>query len=308
MIQDYLEIGRQRKAEHDQRQREGLLKIEHDVEIARDIQLNFLPSQYPQPEGWDVAACFHPARQVAGDWYDAFYMANKRRVGFLVADVCDKGVGSALFMALFRSLIRAFAQQNFAMRWMDTSSDDWSIGDLSSKHKAVPSTGTTALKNAVEITNNYMCENHIQLNYFATMFFGMLNPTNGEISYINAGHPPAFVVNKSGGVRERLKGTGPAVGIFPGVEFNIGETFLEPGEMLLTYSDGVTDARHPSGERYGEKRLLSLLETPAETAYDLLTRIEGELRAHIAGADQFDDITMMSVFYKTIDSKSEIER
>ncbi len=125
LYNDYMEISRQRQNEYNRAMREGFLKIERDVEIARRIQLDFLPSQIPQPDGWEIAASFHPARQVSGDWYDGFYLSNKRRVGFSLGDVCDKGVGSALFMALFRSLIRAFAQQNLSLGWMDTRTVDW---------------------------------------------------------------------------------------------------------------------------------------------------------------------------------------
>src|SRR5689334_230554 len=91
--------------EQDLARREELLKIEHDVQIARQIQKGFLPDSLPQPTGWEIAARFHPAREVAGDFYDAFMITQNRRVGFVIADVCDKGVGAALFMALSRSLL-----------------------------------------------------------------------------------------------------------------------------------------------------------------------------------------------------------
>jgi phosphoserine phosphatase RsbU/P len=149
LYNDYIEISRQRQNEYNRSVREGFLKIERDVEIARQIQLDFLPNELPEPDLWDIAARFHPARQVAGDWYDAFYLSNKRRIGFIVGDVCDKGVGSALFMALFRSLIRAFAQQNLSLRWMDTRTDDWLSAEPEARRKSLPSTGTTAVKNDI---------------------------------------------------------------------------------------------------------------------------------------------------------------
>ena len=100
-------------------ERENLLKLERDVQIARKIQESFLPGELPQPAGWEIAARFHPAREVAGDFYDSFQLTQGRRVALVIADVCDKGVGAALFMALFRSLYRAYSQQNYSMRWTD---------------------------------------------------------------------------------------------------------------------------------------------------------------------------------------------
>ncbi len=292
MVGDFIAISQQRQDERAREKRAALLKIERDVQIARQIQLNFLPRELPQPEGWDIAAFFQPARQVAGDWYDAFYMANKRRIGFIVADVCDKGVGSALFMALFRSLIRAFSQQNLSLRWVDTDTDDWlsSIG-----RNTLPSTGTMALTSALEITNDYMLENHAEMSYFATIFFGSLDPATGTLAYANCGHLPAILVNEQGSVEARLNPTGPAVGMFPNVEFGLEQVRLKTHHSLLVYSDGVPDARSDAGVSFSEEGLLSLVQQPATSASMLLNRIENTLKSHIGDADQFDDITMMSV-------------
>lgn len=95
------------------------------MQIARDIQASFLPETLPELPGWEIAAHFQPAREVAGDFYDVFPMVDGRRLGLVIADVCDKGVGAAMFMALFRSLLRAFANPNTARRWMDAQGDDW---------------------------------------------------------------------------------------------------------------------------------------------------------------------------------------
>jgi len=290
---DYMAISRQRQEERDRARQVGLLKIEHDVEIARQIQLGFLPRELPSLEGWDVAGRFHPARQVAGDWYDAFYLANKRRVAVSVGDVCDKGVGSALFMALFRSLLRAFAQQNLSLRWMDTSSGDW-LSDTVAHRKTLLSPGTSAAKTAVEVTNSYIYENHGDTSYFATMFLGVINPGDGSVAYVNAGHPAAIIVDASGHIRDHLKPTGPALGLFPDISFDIGEASLDPGDVLLIFSDGVTDARNTKGKTFGMERLTALLSQPAPSASALLDRIEAKLHAYIDTADQFDDITMMA--------------
>jgi sigma-B regulation protein RsbU (phosphoserine phosphatase) len=295
MAEDYFELSWRRQDEQNRNRQVDLVKIEHDVQVARQIQINFLPNNIPQPEGWDIAAAFQPARQVAGDWYDAFYLSNNRRVGFALGDVCDKGVGSALFMALFRSLLRSFSQQNLALRWMDSSSSDWLSSDVNSRRKALPSTGTSAIKSAVEITNNYIVENHSDMGYFATLFMGAFDPSNGTFSYVNGGHPPMVIIDANGTVKNRLKPTGPAVGIFAEADFNMGQATLEPGDCLFIFSDGATDARSPAGVLFSEKCLLELLVNPPDTASGLLSRVMDTLKTYIDTAPQFDDITLMVI-------------
>ena len=116
-VRDYVAISSRRRQDLRRSERENLLKLESDVQIGRKIQESFLPDVLPQPAGWEIAARFHPAREVAGDFYDSFQLTQGRRVALVIADVCDKGVGAALFMALFRSLYRAYSQQNYSMRW-----------------------------------------------------------------------------------------------------------------------------------------------------------------------------------------------
>ncbi|MBW4689722.1 MAG: PP2C family protein-serine/threonine phosphatase [Komarekiella atlantica HA4396-MV6] len=276
------------KTEH-----ELLLIYERDLQIAHMIQADFLPEALPQMPGWEIAARFHPARVVGGDFYDAFPLAN-HRVGFVIADVCDKGVGAALFMSLFRSLIRAFAQQHYNLSWLGALSDESSKLAKGGQRAQAPRIGTTALKNAVSLTNNYIANNHSRINMFATLFFGVLNPSTGLLHYVNAGHEPPAIFG-AGGVKARLKPTGPAVGIMPNREFGIQQVQLEPGDILVAYSDGVTDARDPNGQFFGEEKFLSLLQQPAPSATAVLDLIEASVYAYIADADQFDDITMLAV-------------
>ncbi len=281
-------------------QQEALLKIERDVQIARQIQLGFLPSQLPQLPNWEIAARFHPAREVAGDFYDAFMLTQNRRVGFVIADVCDKGIGAALFMSLSRSLVRAFAQQHYSLSdWTNVLSGegDALIGLPRRSEKgrrAMPAIGAAALKNAMVLTNNYITDNHLEMNMFVTLFFGVFDPITGLLIYANGGHCPPVLVGPEG-VKARLAMTGPAVGMMPGADFNIDQVQIEPGDTLFCYSDGVTDARDPERKFFGEKRLLELATQPAHSATALLDRFEANLQAHIASADQFDDITMLAV-------------
>lgn len=295
-VRDYLQIGKVRRQEQHRQEREGLLKIERDVQIARNIQLGFLPKELPQPEGWEIAARFHPAREVAGDFYDAFTVAQGRRVGFVIADVCDKGVGAALFMALFRSLYRAYSMQHYSMRWTDVLEDKLSGSAM--RQRVAPSTGTSALKNAMDLTNDYIAKNHADSNMFATTFFGMLDPQTGQLVYVNGGHNPPAIVSTVDGqttIKARLKPTGPAPGMFPNVDYKMGQVMLEPGDTLYCFTDGCTDAKDPGGHLFGEKRLMELVSEPSGSAAELVERVDDALHVHIAEAAPFDDITMIAV-------------
>jgi len=276
------------------------ISIERDLEIARQIQTSFLPPTLPQLPGWEIATRFQPAREVAGDFYDAFPMIQNRRLGLVVADVCDKGVAAALFMALCRSLIRAFAQQHYSLNLIDTLGEDKADSSrattdgLSRLRRTPPSIGANALKNAVMLTNNYIANNHGASNMFATLFFAVLDPATGVFNYINAGHNPPLIVGRDG-VKTQLATTGPAIGLLPDLEFGIQQARLEPHDTLLIYTDGITEARGPQHTFFGEERLLALLAQPTLSAADMVARIETDVRSHIADAEQSDDITLLAI-------------
>jgi sigma-B regulation protein RsbU (phosphoserine phosphatase) len=257
--------------------------------------LSFLPSAMPEVARMQICARFRPAREVAGDFYDVFRMMNGRKLGFFLGDVTDKGVGAALFMALTRSLLRAFAEQNRNINWADTLFDNEGLPGQRSQNSRM-AISANALKTAVVSTNDYITEFHLDLNMFATLFFGMLDPSTGSLFYINGGHCPPFILDKNGEIKERLEPTGPAVGMFPGAEFEITETKLDHGETLFLYTDGVTDARNLAGKFFSEKGLVSLVTLPVESATLLLDRVDNTLRNFIGEAVQFDDITMMALY------------
>jgi serine phosphatase RsbU (regulator of sigma subunit) len=268
--------------------------LNNELEKGRQMQLNFLPNQLLQMPGWETAAFFKPARQVAGDFYDIFRLPGGS-IGFVVADVCDKGVGAALFMALFRSLIRVFSGQT-SLNGLPLTCNE-TLRDESAQFAGSSSldpTHITALK-AVKLTNNYIAINHGDLAMFATLFFGILDPDSGSLSYINGGHEPLFIVGSGGGVKERLSFTGPAVGIEPEIDFRIQQTHMESGDILLGYTDGVTEAGASDGGFFTMERLVSILEAPVSTATELLDRIASSLQEHVGKADQFDDITMLTI-------------
>lgn len=268
--------------------------LNNELENGRHIQINFLPDHLLQMPGWETAAFFKPARQVAGDFYDLFQLPGGG-IGFVVADVCDKGVGAALFMALFRSLIRIFSGQT-SLDGLPLTCSDALLDDTDglSNESSLDTTHLTALK-AIQLTNKYIALNHGDLAMFATLFFGILDPDSGLLSYVNGGHEPLYIVGSEGGVKEHLSATGPAVGIEPKITFKIKQTHMEQGDILLGYTDGVTEAVASSGTFFTMEHLLSILEAPAVTANELLDRIADNLQVHIGKADQFDDITMLAI-------------
>jgi len=302
-VQLVLEHKRLRHKHEHRIESEELLKIEHDIQIARRIQAGFLPETLPNPDGWNVAARFQPAREVAGDFYDAFMLSQNRRLGFVIADVVDKGVPAALFMALVRSLTRAFAQQNYSFNWADILETNTSAQPFARKQtRTIPSTGTMALKNAVQLTNNYITENHMQDNMFATLFFGMLDPATGQLAYINAGHNPPVIFDGKGNFKLELKPTNMAVGMMPDTKYSIEFAQIDPGDFIFCYTDGVTEARNAAGDFFMENRLFEVLARPIKTAQELVDQVYATLQDFVAGAVQFDDITMIALMRQPEDS------
>lgn len=259
-----------KKRLHDGEQRYAK-SLERELEIGREIQLGFLPDTLPSHAGWEIRAHFRPARQVAGDFYDAFAL-DDGRVVLVLADVCGKGVGAALFMALFRSLLRALAGTEFA----------------------AAATTRDGLCATVQGTNDYIARTHGRANMFATAFVAVLDPPSGTVEYINAGHEPPAVLGADGALRARLAPTGPALGLMPGLEFSVANECLQPGETLFAFTDGVTDARDPQDEAFGEERLMTLLQTDGVGTAALLERVDAALSAHIDTASQFDDVAMLA--------------
>jgi phosphoserine phosphatase RsbU/P len=284
----------------DRKQRETTIirakkQAERELEIAREIQSSFLVRDYPQPEGWEIATYLRPARQVSGDFYDVFPIATSKQIALLIADVCDKGVGAAMYMAIFRSLFRAYSDQQYVIRWAGTPKE--SRGETPTgmfRRDAILASGAPSLQNAVDLTNNYIATHHGNSNMFATVFFGLLDPLNGELLYINAGHESAFVIADDT-LKQRLEPTGPAVGMMPDMEFKIGQIRFRPGDSLLLYTDGVIDALSPTEEQFAEQRLIEASVSPAPSAQARIENIMTALDAHIANREQYDDVTLLAV-------------
>jgi sigma-B regulation protein RsbU (phosphoserine phosphatase) len=271
-------------------------QAERELEIAREIQSSFLVKDYPQPEGWEIATYIRPARQVGGDFYDVFPVAMSKQIALIVADVCDKGVGAAMYMAIFRSLFRAYSDQQYIMRWAGVpAANRDETPTITFRRDSLLASGAPSLKNAIDLTNNYIATHHGNSNMFATVFFGLLDPATGELLYINAGHESPLLIS-DGRLKSRLDPTGPAVGMLPNMDFRIGQIHLSPGDALLLFTDGITDALNPAQKQFTEPRLIEVATSPAPSARGLIQNLMDALDRHIANREQYDDITLLAVY------------
>lgn len=256
--------------------------LDAELEKGKKIQQQFLPASIPQLPGWEIAATFHPARRVSGDFYDAFMLAGNR-LCIVIGDVCDKGVGSALFMALIRSLIRVLSGKS--------SVEGLSAG-ATEKHR-IDIEALTAF-NAVTGTNDYIASEHGEGGMFASLFVGVLNPETGRLAYVNGGHEPALIIANAQ-IRQQLTATGPVVGALPQSRFEVGTTVIRPGETLVGYTDGATDALSPEQTLFGRDRFKRLACRGKGSASRQIDDLRVELFAHIQNAPQYDDITLIAL-------------
>ncbi|MDD2522817.1 MAG: fused response regulator/phosphatase [Anaerolineaceae bacterium] len=253
-----------------------LKSLEREFEIAREIQLSFLPTHLPTPQGWEVAAYFKAAREVAGDFYDAFMLPNDQLV-FIVGDVCGKGIGAALFMTLYRSLIHAAASTKYFTVQGDGQ------GDLAAQR----------LKQVISCANNYVMDTHEDAK-FTTLFIGLVELKTGRITFANCGNEPPLLIRKDGSLTD-LNPTGPAIGIFKEIDFAVGEVFLEKDDLLLAYTDGITDTINAENSTFGKRRLEDFVRGFTGVGPDLLNLLVTQAHEFAEGVEQFDDITLMAL-------------
>ncbi len=247
---------------------------EHELEIGRQIQIGFFPESLPEIAGWELFSYFQSARQVAGDFYDAFSLAQEKKLALVLADVCDKGLGAALFMVLFRSLLRANIQQCF-----DGGNDsDAAHGEM--------------IVEAVRKTNDYIAKNHAKASMFATVFIAVLSRDQDEVWYINCGHDAPLAIRAEGS-SERLMPTGPAIGMFPDLPLVSKCIRLQKGDLLFACTDGVPDALSSDGSSFGKTQLLKILDENASMK-QRLDSLTTALVRHTAGTEQYDDMTWLA--------------
>ncbi len=256
--------------------------IERELAIAQRIQRSFLPDVVPDVPGWNMAGYLKPAREVAGDFYDFFVIPKLNCVGLVIGDVCDKGVGSALFMTLFRSLIRSTSM------YRDFVGDGVSTADV-----------IKVLQHSIAHTNEYIATTHGQSSMFSSVFYGLLIPETGQLCYINAGHEAPLIVNASG-IRAKLEPTGPVIGLFPDVTHEVKIIDILPDEMLVAYTDGATDAKNEAGKQFSEEQLLALVSEGAPTGGAMVHKIVAAVLTFIGGNEQYDDITVISAYRQSL--------
>jgi sigma-B regulation protein RsbU (phosphoserine phosphatase) len=224
---------------------------------------------------------------LSGDFYDVFELPDNH-IGFVVGDVSGKGVGSSLFMALTRSLLRIFSGS------FNTGNDTCRLADISKGW--VPE---DALK-TVFLTNEYIAKEHGEDGMFVTLFFGAVDPLTGKMFYVNAGHEPLFIIGENG-IKQSLTGTGPALGPIQGATYEIGTIQLEKGDILFSYTDGVTEARSETRGFYTRARLENVLNKGFDgSAEAFLETLKTDLFAFIGNAPQSDDITMLAVKWQGV--------
>jgi serine phosphatase RsbU (regulator of sigma subunit) len=238
-------------------------RMDHELSIGRRIQLALLPQRFPEVDGWSFAAAYEAAREVGGDLYDLFPVRGRTdRIGLLVADVTGKGIPAALLMADVRALLHA-ATDN-----AETPGDA-----LSRVNKILVTERPTSL--------------------FVTAALLVLETATGIVRYASAGHEPALVIRADGRI-DTLAAEGALLGAFADVAFEDRTAQLEPGDLLLAYTDGITDARDPAGGFFGEDRLTALAATAAGEGPEVLASlIVDAVRDHRAGAEPFDDLTLL---------------
>jgi sigma-B regulation protein RsbU (phosphoserine phosphatase) len=242
-------------------------RMERELQMARELQSSLLPRETPQVAGWEFATLWKPAREVAGDYYD-FIPGHGGQLGLVIGDVSDKGMHSALFMALTRSIVRA-----------------------SVSHAPTPVEG---IVNA----NRLICGDSTG-GMFVTLFYVLLRPEAGEVTYVNAGHNPPLLYRQSSAEQESLKElmpTGTALGILEDFPFEQRTVCLEPGDCIVLYTDGVTDATRVDRKRFGMERLRQVvLRNVPSTATEMVTALEDAVGEFADAAAQFDDMAIVVV-------------
>lgn len=255
-----------RKSEREHTQLESL---KNDLAVAGEIQQAILPNRFPPfPElaGLvDVYASMTPARDVGGDFYDLFQIDNDR-FGFVIADVSGKGIPAALFMAVSRTLLRATGMSGV--------------------------TSTECVRNV----NKMLCKESLEA-MFVTGIYGIYDCRTGFVDYTNAGHTPPYLMKETGEVRIVDVATNLVMGVADNFTYKNGEIRLEPGDALVLYTDGVTEAFDTQGEQFGRERLEGVLRelSCAKDALSLLKGITGRVSDFAKTRPQSDDITLMVI-------------
>jgi sigma-B regulation protein RsbU (phosphoserine phosphatase) len=238
-------------------------RLETQLEVARQVQLQLLPPRDPQIEGYDISAYNFPTEEVSGDYYDWVRIYDDQ-IGIVIADVSGKGVPAALLMAFLRASLRAATHIGYA-----------------------PHISMSKV--------NYLLWESIERNQFVTAFYGILDATNRTLSYTNAGHSPALLMKANGTERFEERG-GVPLGMFRDSRYYEYFETIEPGDVFVLYTDGVTEAMNSTNEEYGRDRLIAAVrECRNQPARDMVDFIHRELTVWTEGQGASDDVTFFII-------------
>jgi len=239
-------------------------RLERELKVAADIQLSILPDVLPSVTGFDFGARILPARQVGGDFYDAFPL-DESQIGVVIGDVADKGVPSALFMARSHALIMAEADKGIL---------PGEVFQLVNRH-------ITHLDKSAQ---------------FVTALYGILDSKTGEFAYARAGHEPPLILKSNGTVERIPHNPGMALGLWDVITLDERNVFLEPGSTLLLFTDGMTDCRDPKGVAFGLDNIkTSLKGMTGLSAQKVCDRLFNSLMDYQNGSSQDDDVTLVAI-------------
>ena len=238
--------------------------LEREFQLAREIQQTFLPNQMPETPGWDMDVHWETARQVGGDFYDYFLLPDGR-LAFVIADVSDKGLAASLYMTVTRTLLRAAALEY------------------------------TSPAETLERVNELLLINS-QNGLFVTTFYGLLSLEDGTLTYTIAGHNPPMVIRNEGQVIEVMDKGGIALGALPKIQLEENHTQLNPGDCLVLYTDGVTEAFNDQDQMYSEERLRHVLsQSIGKQAGEVLSQLKRDLEEFRGNAQLSDDTTILAI-------------
>ncbi len=258
----YVDCERRRKAWNTEAQ---LSAIRREVDIASDIQMRILPTNFPQFDHLEIGAAIRSAKEMSGDFYDVFYI-EPSKVGFVIADVAGKGIPAAFFMAVARTLIQAAATH-----------------------------GRDAAATLLQ-ANELLCRHDI-INMFVTVFYGTLDLETWILSYANGGHhPPLMTQDKTGKVVPLEGGDGIVLGVEKGMAYEKSEIQLEPGDSVFFFTDGVTEALDEKRNQLTEERLIAFLEyNHGASAQELCDQVQQLVKDFAGLAEVADDVTTLSI-------------
>ncbi len=267
MAIDLIQLSIKRFIENLKAETQARERIESELRIAQQIQASMLPSVFPQRKEFEIFAMMDPAKEVGGDFYDFFFVDDKR-LCFVIGDVSGKGVPAALFMAITKTLIK-----NEAKRGLPTDE-------------------------ILARVNNIMCPDN-QTCQFVTVFCAIINIETGEMQFCNAGHNPPLVCDAAGCTDYLHIPGGFVVGVMENTHCANNSRTLKPGEMIFLYTDGVTEAMDPDHIQFSEPRLKDCLSRIKDKDIkEMIGLMREEVRTFVKGAPQSDDITMLAVRYR----------